>query len=169
MWILTGKECRCDTLRWGFEFRVEQHLLECDLWRVLHSCLHSIGVRIVIRRVGTVHGAISSAPTSRGERLEDSFNPLTHSQNWDFDRFTLLLAIFGSIGRRSPFRSESSSGVELRGLSAQTSGGMLHSSSIHHYTTLQTLHILQMIAQEEIRAVPRQLARHHDIPPNPLS
>ena len=116
-----------------------------------------------------VIGRLSSAATSRGERLEDSFNPLTHSQNWDFDRFTLLLAIFGSIGRRSPFRSESSSGVELRGLSAQTSGGMLHSSSIHHYTTLQTLNILQMIAQEEIRAVPRQLARHHDIPPNPLS
>ena len=115
-----------------------------------------------------VIGRLSSAATSRGERLEDSFNPLTYSQNWDFGRFTLLLAIFGSIGRRSPFRNESSPGVELRGLSAQTSGGMLQSSSIHHYTTLQTLNILQMIAQE-IRAVPRQLARHRGIPPNPLS
>ena len=95
MWILTGNECRCDTLRWGFEFRVKQHLLECDLWRVLHSCLHSIGVRIVIRRVGTVHGAISSAPTSGGERLEDSSNPLIYSQDWNLGRFTLLLAILG--------------------------------------------------------------------------
>ena len=73
----------------------ERSLLECDLWRVLHSCLHSIGVRIVIRRVGTVHGAISSAPTSRGERLEDSSNPLIYSQDWNLGRFTLLLAILG--------------------------------------------------------------------------
>ena len=50
MWILTGNEYRCDTLRWGFEFRVEQHLLERDLRRVLHSCLHSIGVWIIIYR-----------------------------------------------------------------------------------------------------------------------
>ena len=91
-----------------------------------------------------VIGKLSSAATSRGERLEDSFNPLTYSQNWDLGRFILLLAIFGSIGRRSPFRNESSPGVELRGLSAQTSDGMLHSSSIHHHTILHTLNILQM-------------------------
>ena len=130
--------------------------------RFRHGCIFLVMVEFL------VVGRLSSAATPRGERLEDSFNPLTYSQNWDFGRFTLLLAIFGSIGRRSPFRNESSPGVELRGLSAQTSGGMLQSSSIHHYTTLQTLNILQMIAQE-IRAVPRQLARHHGIPPNPLS
>ena len=42
-----------------------------------------------------VIGRLSSAATSRGERLEDSFNPLTYSQDWDLGRFTLLLAILG--------------------------------------------------------------------------
>ena len=103
-----------------------------------------------------VIGRLSSAAASRGERLEDSFNPLTHSQNWDFDRFTLLLAIFARLDAAPPFVvSHSRVQIQLN----------FTKEKIHHISTCRKI----VCHELSYPVVPHHSARQHGYHPHLLS